>query len=743
MIIFFLLGVTALTSQVIYIRELTVVFYGNELSFSIILSVWLLFGGLGGILGSFLLPRLKSSKCWAGWLFLVTAFLLPLVLYLIRLSRNLLGVPLGEVIGLSSIFGISLAALALPAFFLSLLFILTVEIMKLRNPAREIPTRGYLLEAAGSGLAGLMLSFFLLSRWDSFVITLGLSAILVGCGFFLLVGKRTGITIGLLTGAVFLLLTPLLQQQSLKTQWAGFNLLKTENSRYGNLVVARQEDQISFFENGFLLASYPDPQSRETAIHPALAIHPAPYDVLLIGDTSPGSLYEILKHPVRKVTAVEMDPAWIQLKKTYDPTPLSLDGREVNLVPGDGRRFLKKTDERYDVMINTLPEPSTLLLNRFYTLEFFEEVKRHLKPGGVFALTLPGMANYPNRELLELLGSIQQTLRLVFPSTVLLPLESTHFLASSPTGILKDDAQDYLEPLKERHIRNLFFHESYLPFYLTPDRKTQLSDALRSNRRVLLNRDRQPSAQFYTTLFWSSYASPAAKTLFQKLMATPLWVWYLLPVGWLIISLGFRHFPFFRKAATLNSMGWTGFSEISFEMIILLAYQAVYGYAYLWIAVILASFMIGLVLGSWLTLKLKSPAEGLLGNLTKVQFGIIFYPLFLLAILKLLENEKLTWVPLMEYGFPFLAAIAGFFGGLQFPLAQRILAGEKSEEKRSTGLVYGIDLLGSCLGALMAGCFLVPVLGTFRVCLLLTLINLTSWLLLMLVPKTVQPASRL
>ena len=40
-------------------------------------------------------------------------------------------------------------------------------------------------------------------------------------------------------------------------------------------------------------------------------------------------------------------------------------------------------------MVVDLPEPATGQLNRFYTQEFFQEVRRLLKEGGILSLGLP------------------------------------------------------------------------------------------------------------------------------------------------------------------------------------------------------------------------------------------------------------------------------------------------------------------------------------------------------------------
>ena len=60
----FLTGFAAIVSQIIYMRELLVVFYGNELSIAFILASWF----VGGAIGSLFLGRyVENIKSLAGY----------------------------------------------------------------------------------------------------------------------------------------------------------------------------------------------------------------------------------------------------------------------------------------------------------------------------------------------------------------------------------------------------------------------------------------------------------------------------------------------------------------------------------------------------------------------------------------------------------------------------------------------------------------------------------------------------
>ena len=92
-----------------------------------------------------------------------------------------------------------------------------------------------------------------------------------------------------------------------------------------------------------------------------------------------------------KTTAVELVPS---VKKSFGF--YHADAAEVlrnpkgRIVIDDGRRYLKRTAEKFDIIVIDPPPPvpaagSSLL----YSEEFYETAKRHLKPGGILQAWLP------------------------------------------------------------------------------------------------------------------------------------------------------------------------------------------------------------------------------------------------------------------------------------------------------------------------------------------------------------------
>ena len=88
---------------------------------------------------------------------------------------------------------------------------------------------------------------------------------------------------------------------------------------------------------------------------------------------------------------------------------------------------------------------------------------------------------------------------------------------------------------------------------------------------------------------------------------------------------------------------------------------------------------------------------------------------------------KATALPLPNLSFPLITLLAGFLGGMDFPLAAELTKGSVG---RVAGLIYGADLVGACLGAFLSSALLIPVLGIPQTCYVVALLSLAGVVLL-------------
>ncbi len=147
-----------------------------------------------------------------------------------------------------------------------------------------------------------------------------------------------------------------------------------------------------FIEHIIMLSLYDEFIYHETLVHPALLTLDKPDSVLIIGGGDGGALREILKHPVRQVTIVELDKSVIELVRKYLPEVPSgaFEDSRLKLLIGDGRKFIEETSEKFDLVILDLTDPYGQAA-RLYTKEFYEMVRRVLRDGGLMVTHSTGL----------------------------------------------------------------------------------------------------------------------------------------------------------------------------------------------------------------------------------------------------------------------------------------------------------------------------------------------------------------
>ncbi len=124
---------------------------------------------------------------------------------------------------------------------------------------------------------------------------------------------------------------------------------------------------------------------HEMLVHPALAAHPKPRQVLIIGGGDGGALREVLKHPVAGALMVEIDSEVVEAcRDQFGWIREPLRDTRAELVIADGNVFVGETEREFDVIIVDSSDPvgpSTVL----HQENFYRKLKARLKPGGIIA----------------------------------------------------------------------------------------------------------------------------------------------------------------------------------------------------------------------------------------------------------------------------------------------------------------------------------------------------------------------
>jgi len=255
-----------------------------------------------------------------------------------------------------------------------------------------------------------------------------------------------------------------------------------------------------------------------------------------------------------------------------------------------------------------------------------------------------------------------------------------------------------------------------------PDRMAEMREVLRPQASTRVNHDFSPLAYYFAVALWSTQFNQWYRTFFASLAQVPFGVVLaacaILALGTIV---GVRLMPDRRRrrAAAGLCVGSMGFILIGLEVLLLLGFQAIYGYVYRQLAVLIAMFMAGMAAGSWRALHRNAGRHALV----RLQVAAVAGPLVLYAALLVLVQVSgtagLQGNYLGEAAFMVLAGASGMLGGLQFPVANRALF---ASDPGHAGTLYALDLIGACAGALAISGYLIPVFGFGRTAVLMAVV---------------------
>lgn len=735
-----LCGFTAVVGQIVLMRELIQVFNGNEIALGMLLATWLLWTSVGSAVASAARLGQRRPRLTVAMLEGLLAASLPATIWAVRNAKALFQTVPGELVGAVPMLVTSLVCLSVFCVASGALFAVAARMVE-RECAlspRAAASTAYLLEAAGSAMGGILASVVLVRWCDAFQIAVvaGLLNLCIAASLLLRFKRAQVAVLGgvALIAAVPLLfwLAPQWNREARVQLWRGFRVVGARESNYGNITVTETGNEASairsLYEIGAILANAPDPAAAEEAVHYALLEHPAPRRVLLIGGGLNGGVAEVLKHPtIASLDYVELDPALIAMAREYFPGQTADFGdSRVHLHFLDGRLFLAESGERFDVIIVGVPDPQTAQLNRFYTAEFFRLARAHLEPGGLVAIQLRSSEEAISPDLAAFLRSMRRTLGEVFPYQAVIPGETIHLFGAIDPSTLTSDPQVLLARLRERKLATQYVREYFIPYRMAPDRMQQVAADLAPTPTTPVNRDFTPIAYAFDVVLWGAQFKSryvawfrwAEHIEFGRVVSAAL-IGLLAGVAVLALLPGIKRR---RRAAGGSSVAATGFTLMALQIFLLLGFQAVYGYVYTELSILIGLFMAGIALGAWLAMH--RAAESTTRHLAGVQLLLaLAAPMLLLAITFAghFSSGAGTWIA-AQIAFPALATVSGMLGGYQFAIAAGVFL-ERETGRSGLGMLYAIDLLGGCAGALALTTFLIPVFGFWRTAWLVAMVN--------------------
>ncbi len=775
-------GAQAIVTQSLLLREAMVLMSGGELVWGILLCAWLAGVAAGAWIGGRLARRTSRAERRLAIALLLLGILACASIWSFREARVACGIGPGELLSLGTMVIVAILLVLPCGLMVGMAFPLASAIAdRAQTPGAGISVnRIYALESAGSLIGGAMFTFWAVEHLTPIQTVLFCTAITSATLAVLLVraGSRriAAAVVAGLAGPVVLtafLAGPVINQFLVERRWRGLSptceLVAEAESRYQNLAVGRMAEQYTLYCDGQIAASFPDPFTFVPLAHFWMCQHPDPRRVLLLGGAAEGLLTEVLKHPVEHVDCVEPDPRQIDLILPLLPEQdrTALHDPRVTVHHVDGRLFVKKRQARFDLVIARLPEPTAALRARFYTREFFNELRRNMNDQSVLCLTAAAGQARLSSESARYLAGLRNTMATCFPEVIVGWGDPAHILAATQKDLVSTDPVQLTERYQQRHIEPVGFDPVWFSGavdWFAAEKVAQRAAELDAVVGAVVSTDQRPIVYMDRLALWEKMTAAHSRRFIEPLLGVKWWqAAAFLAAAALIILLSYKALGrSISEAVVVFSVGSTGFATMSLSIVWLFAFQNLYGYVYSWIGWIVAVFMGGLVVGCAGAGRRASPAASVtsadqgpppvvcLSGLTLLKPGppvhasprrrLIIVDL-LLAILAVLAPLLLpvlgqaqttpAALVLVQVSILVLVLMTGILGGAAFALASGLHQMVSGRPMATAGTIVGGDHAGACLGALITGILLVPVLGIVTTSLLLAGTKCVSACLLM------------
>ena len=402
-----------------------------------------------GSLISVVLAALSLGYYWGGWLSarepsyarLLTLLLIPGVLIFVlpfiypTVNAWIAGIDFGTRLNpliASTIFFL------LPGIFLG-----TISPYIIRLAATQLSTVGstagtlYAVSTCGSIFGTLLTAFYLIPL-------IGVSNIIHFLGILLaslslvvvplvrirkIAMARAVTTVVVIVGSIMMSWTPAL--------WARMKTLLEKDTFYHRIRIEEDEEaRYMYFDRTLQSAmNLKDPTvlrliySRYTSL--GFAFRPDAKKILIIG-LGGGSIPKKLQKefPSLEMDVVEIDPEVIQMAKSHFNVR---DGKNLRLHAQDGRLFLTRTSNQYDIILIDAYYSDAMPFH-LATREFFELAQRKLTPNGIVVANLISAVTGPSGKIVR---AFVKTQRRIFPQTYI-------FAARRPENVSVDTIQNVI-----------------------------------------------------------------------------------------------------------------------------------------------------------------------------------------------------------------------------------------------------------------------------------------------------------
>lgn len=322
------MGFSGLVAQILLLRELLIVFSGNELSIGIVMANWLILEAFGCFFLGGKSERSRNSLEAFSLVSILFSLSLFVAVLLTRVLKRAIGISVGESVGFLPMLYSSFLILLPVAILHGALFTLSCRIYStFSGQDASSAGRVYAYETVGTIVGGVACTYLLIPYLNTFqafsaVALLNLIACLALSAVFLAPYwnpslRQKAILVVLTVLTVFSGYSVLaghvdrLHQVSIRAQWRNHHLVHYQNSQYGNICVVENQGQYIFFQDGIpaVITPIPDMLFVQEFVHLPLLAHPEPQDLLILSGGAGGVIHEALRHPsIQTIEYAELDP---------------------------------------------------------------------------------------------------------------------------------------------------------------------------------------------------------------------------------------------------------------------------------------------------------------------------------------------------------------------------------------------------------------------------------------------------
>lgn len=734
------LGFFAAVAQALLFREFLAGYAGNELGIGCFFGAWLLWVAAGAAAGRRLrFPTGANAKFEFLPLLYIPAYAAQAVL--IRHSRLVAGVAGYELFPLARMLPVSFAANAPVSLVTGFLF--TAACRWLSSEHSLAVARVYVLEALGSCAGGVAVTLMLAADMAPESIALwAVLPLLAGLPFRGQTRRGALARLAPAAAAGLLLLAGADRHWTRHADSSAWRRLLPESGFQGAFATAQARYRYGQYGGQFTVAAWesvcetiPNTEHASEVSAVLLAQNPDAKRFLVLGTGVFALAQRLTQLPqTQSVCWLDADPDYPARLMAVLPERLR-DGTADLTVPGvDARRFLASTAECYDAIVLNLPDPTTLLLNRYFTREFFGLLKQRLAPAGVLGVRVTGGANVMGSDLVHVGASVFHTLQSVFPHLAIKPGDETWLMASGSDRLSEAPA------LLRRRFRAIegatgIYPPEGLPALYPPDRiafqRQAYERAVRGDARGLLNTESRPRALLHVLLFAGRQAGTreAVSVFVRRFAGCGTALLLMAVLGYVVLRTAYVVTTVWRSRAGPRTEAGEGIGAagtgapdgpiahtafdsyflvasagavgIAFSVLLMFTYQSRFGSIFLHIGLISALFMGGLTIGGALCERV----------VFKYGRSALLLPVVMTLHLALLLGVAFMTGDLSRGVFALLFLAGGVLSGCYVPVAAAALKAARHADQAAGSAVEICDHLGGAAGGLATGLLIVPALG--------------------------------